>query len=224
MANVTARIKLKGRNFEILVDCDKALAYKKGQAIIEDAMASDRIFSDLRKGLSASEKELNEFFKTKDVKLAASKIIKEGEVQLPAEYKSKIKDDKAKQIVDLISRSCTDAKGIPHTPERIKKAMDEAHVQIDDRRDAEGQVSEIIKKLQPILPLKFESKKIQLKVPATYAGKVYGILHGYILKEEWLSDGSLLCILQMPAATQMSFYDKLNSITHGEAITQEIKE
>ena len=34
MANVTAKIKLNGKNFEILVDCDKALAFKKGKGII----------------------------------------------------------------------------------------------------------------------------------------------------------------------------------------------
>lgn len=224
MANVTARIKIKGKNFEVYVDCDKALAFKKGQGAIEDVLASDKIFSDIRKGIAMREHDMKEYFNTDDIKKAAEHIIKQGEIQLPTEYKNKAKDDKLNQVIDFISKSCTDAKGVPHTPLRITEAMKELHIHIDDRKSADEQMMPIIKELQKILPLKFETKRMIVKVPAAHAGKVYGILHHYIEKEEWLSDGSLSCILNMPAAVLMDFFDKLNGITHGSAITQEVKE
>ena len=43
-----------------------------------------------------------------------------------------------------------------------------------------------------------------------------------LIKEEWLSDGSFLCVIEKPAASLMDFFDKLNAITHGSALTKEI--
>ena len=224
MANVTAKIKLNGKNFEILVDCDKALAFKKGKGIIDDVLITENIFSDLKRGLNVKEKDIEACFKTKDIKKAAEKIVREGEIQTPSEYKSKEREEKIKQIIDFISRSCTDPKGIPHTPDRIRDAIKEAKVTIEDKRGVEEQISHIIRELQKVLPLKFETKKLRVEVPAIYSGKVYGILTGHIIKEDWLSDGSLSCIISIPSSSQMSFFDKLNGITHGSAITEEVKD
>ena len=46
---VIARIKKEGHIFEILVDCDKALEYKKGKSIgIAEVVATDDIFKDVK--------------------------------------------------------------------------------------------------------------------------------------------------------------------------------
>ncbi|KHO52909.1 MAG: hypothetical protein QT05_C0013G0026, partial [archaeon GW2011_AR13] len=39
-----------------------------------------------------------------------------------------------------------------------------------------------------------------------------------------LNDGSLEVIVNVPAGMIMSFFDKLNSITRGSALTENIKE
>jgi ribosome maturation protein Sdo1 len=39
-----------------------------------------------------------------------------------------------------------------------------------------------------------------------------------------LNDGSLEVIVEVPSGMIMDFYDKLNGVTHGSAITEEIKE
>ena len=46
----------------------------------------------------------------------------------------------------------------------------------------------------------------------------------YKEKEDWLSDGSLEVILNIPVGITMDFYDRLNKITHGSALTSEVKE
>jgi len=224
MANVIARIKLKGKKFEVSVDCEKALALRKGQGSVEDVLAVDAVFLDLRKGIRARENELKDFFDTTEVNEIAKKIIIQGEVQLPAEYKEKAREAKEKQIIDFIVSNCTDPKGIPHTPKRIEEALKQSKVRIYEDKSVEEQISSIINELQKILPLKIETKKILVIIPAAYIGKAYGLIHDYIVKEEWQSDGSLSCILNLPVAAQISFFDKLNSITHGAATTQEIKE
>ena len=49
-------------------------------------------------------------------------------------------------------------------------------------------------------------------------------MHSYKESEEWLADGSLKCIVNIPAGLQMEFYDKINAITHGAVLSEEIKE
>ncbi len=222
--NVTARIKIKGKQFEILVDLDSALRYKKtGQGSIENILAVDAVFSDVKKGLHASTSDLKSAFDTEDIRGAAAEIIKHGEIQLPAEYRKREREDKVKQIVDFLARNCIDPRtGMPHTPSRIQAALDEARINVDDRPITE-QIPAILKELQVQLPIRIETKKLRIKVPAVYTGNVYGLLHGIKDSEEWLSDGSLLCVVSLPAGMQSEFYDKLNKITHGSAITEEVK-
>ena len=44
------RIKKEGHTFEILVDCDKALEFKKGKSMgIDEVVATDDIFTDVKR-------------------------------------------------------------------------------------------------------------------------------------------------------------------------------
>jgi len=38
---------------------------------------------------------------------------------------------------------------------------------------------------------------------------------GKKIKEEWLTDGSLSIIIEMPGGLEEDFYEKLNSLCHG---------
>ena len=67
-------------------------------------------------------------------------------------------------------------------------------------------------------------KKVKIIVPAQHTGQVYGLVNEYKEKEEWKENGDLEVILNVPAGIIFEFYDKLNSSTHGSAITEEIKE
>ena len=86
MANTTARIKKTGKNFEIIVDLDDALKFKKGLSEFIQA-ETEFIFKDIKKGEKASEKELKDAFGTTDVNEIVKKIVKEGEIQTTQEYR-----------------------------------------------------------------------------------------------------------------------------------------
>ena len=225
MVNTTARIKRNGKEFEIIADLDKALQLKEGKnASINEILGIDAVFFDSKKGLKAGEDDLQKAFKTCDIYAVATTIIKEGEVMLPLDYKRKEREDKIKQIVDFLSKNATDPRtSKPHTPERIARAIEQAGVNIENR-PVEEQISRIIEKIKNIIPIKIETKKIALTIPAVHTGKAYGALHSYKESEEWLADGSLKCIVNIPAGLQMEFYDKINAITHGAVLSEEIKE
>ena len=84
-------------------------------------------------------------------------------------------------------------------------------------------MQEIIKKLKEIIPIKIETKKIKIIIPAQHTGKVYSILNEYKESEEWMSNGNLQAVLNIPAGLIIDFYDKLNSLTHGSVQSEEIK-
>ena len=86
--NTTARIKIKGKDFEIIVDLDKAMNFKKGNSNNVDFLEIDKIFSDSKKGNVASEKDILDCFGTEDVYEIAGKIVKQGEVLVTQDYRA----------------------------------------------------------------------------------------------------------------------------------------
>jgi ribosome maturation protein SDO1 len=222
-----AKLKKGKENFEIDIDADSAVAYKEGKAIdIKDILKAQTIFSDAKKGLVASEHLMQQLFGTSDSIKVAEIIIKEGEIQLTAEYREKLRQNKRRRIIDIIHRNAVDPKThLPHPVQRIENAFDEAKVKIDEFKSAEKQLQDVLKKLRMVLPIRFEVKEMAVKIPAEYAAKSYSIVKsfGTIQKEDWQSDGSWIVVVEVPGGLEQDFYDKLNSFTHGNNETKVLK-
>ena len=216
-----ARLKKFGQTFEISVDPDKALFYKKGQITdLDEVLHADNIFLDAKKGMVAPQAELEKVFKTTDTQKIADIIIKEGEIQFTAEHRQLEREQKIKKIVYLIHKQAIDARtGFPLPLERIEGALVQAKVHLDENKPAEEQLEGIITKLRPILPIKIEQKRISITIPAQYAGKAQSVLRGMgIQKEDWKSDGSWEVTVEVPAGLLQEFIDKVNALTKGQAI------
>ena len=222
MAVVTARIKVKGKNFETHVNLDEALKVRAGAGDLLSALASNGIFYDVDKGTSASKSDLKEAFGTDNVQEIAKIIMQKGEVQKTQEYRDEEKEKKIKQIIAIIVRNAVDQHGRPYTEDRIKRAIDEINFSFD-KRTAEQQVNELIEALKKVIPIRVETKKIKLIIPAQFSGQVYGLIKDYKESEEWLPNGSLEVVLNLPSGMQLDFYDKLNHVTHGAVQSEEMK-
>lgn len=224
MTQTTARIKKGGKSFEIIVDLDNALKFKKGLSSSVDFLEADNIFSDSKKGFAAPTKDMEEAFGTTDVNTIAGKIVKDGEVLLTQEHRDEEREGKLRQVIDFLATNSMDPQtGNPHTAERIKNALEQSNVNIKNV-PVENQIKEIVKSISKILPIKLETKKVKITIPAIHTGKAYGIVGQYKEEEKWLDDGDLQITVGVPSGMIMDFYDKLNSVTHGSAITEEIKE
>ena len=223
MTQTLARIKQAGKHFEIIVDLDEALKFKKGEVSSIEA-EGDKIFSDSKKGMVVSSPDLTEAFGTTDINTIIEKIIKNGEILVTQEHRDEKKEKKFKQVVDFLANNAVDPQtGNPHTSERIKNALEQAHININNM-PIENQIKDILEEVSKIIPIKIETKKVKISVSAIHTGKVYGIINQYKEQENWLDDGSLEVIVNVPAGMIIDFYDKLNSVTHGSALTEEIKE
>lgn len=224
MTQTTARIKQHGKHFEIIVDLDRALKFKKGQSTAADFLEADTIFTESKKGTRAPEKDLTEAFGTTNITEIAKKIVKSGEILVSQEHRGEERDKKIKQVIDFLAVNASDPRtGMPHTADRIKAALEQTQVNIKNV-PIESQIKEIIEKISPILPISLKTKRIKILVPAIHTGRAYGVFSQYKENENWLSNGDLEVIVNVPSGLLMDFYDKLNSITHGSAVTEEIKE
>ena len=225
---VIARLKTGGETFEILVDSDLALEYKKGKQVsLHELLASEEVFKDVKAGKKASEEMLEKDFGTTDLRQVVERIIHKGEIQLTTEQRRVMLEEKRKQIVTLIARNSINPQtGTPNPPTRIEAALEEARFQVDMNKAAEEQVDAAVKAIRPILPIRFETLNIAIRIPAVYTGNAYRVVReiGTLKKEEWAGNGDLLCMIEIPAGIQDEVYNKLNSLTHGEVKVKAIKQ
>ena len=223
MVNTTARIKKSGKHYEVLVDLDEALKVAKGEGNINVAVLNDAVFHNLKSGERASMDDLESNFGTNDFMAIAEKIIKSGEVVRTTEFLHKEQDMKYKQVVDFLVRNAVSPEGRPYTPDRIMKALKEAHVNVKNK-PIEGQVQEILDQLVKVLPVRVEKKKVKLLIPAIHSGKAYGVVKEFMVKENWRNNGDLEVVVEVPSGLLMDFYDKVNGATSGSVMSEEVKQ
>ncbi|WP_457549414.1 ribosome assembly factor SBDS [Archaeoglobus sp.] len=224
---VIARLRKGGEVFEVLVDPYLARDLKEGKEVdFEQLLAVEEVFKDAKKGERVSKEELTKVFGTADVRLIAKKIIIEGEVQITAEQRKEMLEQKRKQIVEYLRRNAVDPRtGAPHPPTRIEMALEQAKVHIDIFKPLEAQIKDIVKALKPILPMRFEEIEIAIKIPPEYTGKAISALYsfGNVIKEEWQRDGSWICVMRIPAGMHGDLLDLLGKVAKGEALTKVLK-
>ena len=225
---VTAHIKKGSKEFEILVDPELALAYKRGEAVnIADILAVESVFENASRGDKIAESDLVSVFHTDDVLQIAAHILKEGEIQLTKEQRKRFLEEKRRLVVTFIAQNAVNPQTMaPHPPQRIEIAMEEAKVNIDPMKSVDELVQITMKAIRPLIPIRFEEVSVAVKIPALYAPKAYGDVSafGKMLKNEWQRDGSWIAVVRIPAGMQTDFYALLNHITKGEAETKLIKD
>ncbi len=216
---VIARLNSHGEKFEILVDPDLALEFKRGNPVnFNELIAFDKIFKDAGKDEEQSDSAINKVFATTDVVEVVKKILLQGEVQLTTEQRKGMREQRRKEIINSIARNAVNPQtSSPHPPQRIEHALDEAKIHIDELKSAEEQIPKILQEIRKLIPISMERLQLAVKIPAIHAGRVSPILHKYELKkEEWQKDGSLIAVLELPAGIKNELFAELNHVTKGD--------
>jgi len=216
---VVARLESHGERFEILIDPDLAQSIRRNQTIpIENAIAAIHIFVNAARGDRASEESLLKVFQTTDFETIARHIIKKGEIHLTAEQRRRMIEEKRNQVINFIARNALNPQtGLPHPPQRIEMAMEEAKVNIDPFKSLDDLVKETMKCIRPLIPIRFEEIRVAVKIPADFSAKTYGEFQNSwaIEKDEWQKDGSWICIIRIPGGMQKELFSEVNRLTKG---------
>jgi ribosome maturation protein SDO1 len=227
---VTARLESHGARFEVLVDPDAALAIKRGEfdGDLEEVIAAEDVFDNASRGDRPAENDLEKVFDTTDPFEIIPEVIKRGEIQITADQRRKMQEQKRKKLIDTITRNAVNPQmdNAPHPPERIKNALEEAGFTVDPMEPAEQQVDDALDALRPVIPIRFEEVTMAVQIPAEYAGSAQARVRGFgeLEREEWQADGSWIGVLTFPAGLQNEFYDTVNEHSSGEAETELIKD
>lgn len=213
------RLKKNGRNFELVVDPDKVVLYKQG--LLSDVLelfSARQIFENTKKGILSPKMDLENAFSGMSEEEIFKYIIEHGELQLSSSYRKQLNDLKRKKIIELIHRNAINPEtNLPHPLTRIENAFEEARITVEDKKDAEDQINSIVKKLQVIMPIKFEFKILFMHLPSKYAKKEIITIekYGRILKNEVLHDGAHILSVEVPAGIYLELIDLLNARTKG---------
>jgi len=227
---VTARLESHGERFEVLVDPDAALEIKRGEfdGDLEDVIAAEDVFENASRGDRPAETALEEVFETTDPLEIIPEVIEDGEIQITAEQRREMQEQKHKNLVNRITRNAVNPQmdNAPHPPERIESALEETDFRVDPMEPVETQVDDALDALRPVIPIRFDEVTVAVQVPADYAGSAQAKIRqfGELEREEWQNDGGWVGVLTFPAGMQNDFYDLVNEHTSGEAETRIIKD
>ncbi len=227
---MTARLESHGQRFEVLVDPDAALSIKRDEfdGDLEDVIAAEDVFEDASRGDRPAENDLEKVFGTTDPLEIIPEVVKQGEIQITAEQRREMQEQKRKSLINRIARNAVNPQmnDSPHPPERIERALEEAGFKIDPMEPVESQVDDALDALRPVLPIKFAEVTVAVQLPAEYAGSGQAQIRSYgdLEREEWQNDGSWVGVITFPAGMQNDFYDKVNNITSGTAETRIVKD
>lgn len=214
------------KDFEILVDPDlgKEAKLEGKEHEIQRMLFVQEIFVDAEKGERASAEEIEDEFGTRQIMEAAEKIFEKGSMQLTTGQKAELREEKRKEIVNMIARRAQDPKtGNPHPPQRVENALKEAGFHVDEFEDTEEQFQEAIEKIRPIIPISLDEKTVAIKIPNDAAGKAYDRIQqvANVKDEQWGSE-YFMAKIKLPAGVLSELMEEIQEIAKGKAEMQEV--
>lgn len=221
------KVRFKGsKQYEILVDPELAKEAKlEGKDHdIQRLLFVQEIFTDSEKGERASVEELEEEFGTDKLMEAAEQIFEKGTMQLTTDQKKEMRQDKRKQIIDMIARRAQDPKtGNPHPPQRVENALEEAGFHVNWDSDIHEKFDEAIDAIRPIIPVSLDEKTVAIRIPNNMAGKAYDKIQqtADIEEEEWGNE-YFVARITIPAGVLSELMEEIQSMTKGQAEMKEV--
>jgi len=217
---VVIGIRREGNRFELFVDPDLAFDYRRGEDVpLQDILKSYEIYDDAKRGSRATDILVKDAFGSSEVFTVAAEILKHGEFKLTHEQRILLVEEKTEAIIkDISKRAMNPQTGHPHPPDRVRQAMEEAKVSVDPFIRVDEQVPRVVKALLVIIPISFESVKLRITLPASFAGKGYNIVAkaGVVKSDSWGQDGSWTGLVEMAGSLRQARYDDLNKLTKGQ--------
>ena len=220
------RVSYRGDDeFEILVEPDlaKEVKLEGKEHDIQRMLFVQEVFKDADSGERASADDLEKEFGTRQIMNAADEIFEKGDMQLTTEQKREMREEKYRQVVDMIARRAQDPKtGNPHPPNRVENALEEAGFNAEPMKDVEEQFDEAIDMIKPIIPVSLDEKRVAVKIPSDKAGKAYDMIQKMAdVKDEQWGGEYFYAKIKLPAGALTELMDEIQEATGGAAQVKE---
>ena len=209
---VVGRLERSGKRYEILLDPDLIQKWKQNSDSVDinDLLAVEDVFHDAKMGERPTADSLKNAFETEDLISIVKIILSKGTIQLTTSQRKEIVERKRTLIIQHISSNAIDPKTkLPHPFARIENALTESRYSIDPFKSIDLQIKDAIKLLKPLIPLSFTTVKLAFKVKGSAYGSVSQLLREYMQKEEWMSNGDWVCVVEIPAGMKSDLMSKV---------------
>ena len=203
---VLARYEHGGKRFEILIDPQLVDSYRNDPDSVEldSFLATDEVWLDARGGERPTSDQLLSAFGSEDINECVTKIMEKGTIQLTTvQRKERVVSMKAAIIHKIASTAIDPRSKMPHPPSRIETALDESRYSVDPFLSIDRQVTDAIKLMRPLIPLKFATARLAFRIPGVEYGSVQKLLRELVIKEEWLPNGDWACVVEVPAGSKI---------------------
>lgn len=200
---VVARWEYGGKRYEVLLDPDMVEAFREDPTSVnlDDFMAVEDVFHDARQGERPAVEDLVSTFGSEDVAEATRTILERGSIQLTtAQRKARVEAMRQRILHHIHTEAVDPRTKSPHPRARLELALEESRFSVDPFKRLEAQVKDAINVLKPLLPLSFERIKLAFKVNGSAYGRAHQMLRPDLKREEWLSDGSWVAVVEVPTA------------------------
>ncbi len=203
---VLARYEHGGKRYEILIDPQLVDSYRNDPQSVELDLflATDEVWLDARGGERPTSDQLLSAFGSDNIEECVSKIMEKGTIQLTTvQRKQRVVAMKAAIIHKIASTAIDPRSQMPHPPSRIETALEESRYSVDPFLSIDRQVTDAIKVMRPLIPLKFATARLAFRIPGVEYGSVQGLLRELVIKEEWLQNGDWACVVEVPAGSKI---------------------
>lgn len=185
------RLKRKGKRFEIACYKNKVMSWRAGnEADLDEVLQTDRVFSNVSKGILANSKDMAAAFKTSDEQAIVLEILKQGELQVSAGERQHEASNLFNEVATIVSNLCVDPKTKrPFSVGIIERAMrDTLHFAVVSNRPAKVQAQAVIKQLEEHMNIRRAHMRLRLTIPMSSAKATKEKLKDHVQSwedEEW---------------------------------------
>ena len=122
------RLQKRGKRFEIACYRNKVLNWRnKIETDLGEVLQIDTVFTNVSKGMLASQKDLLEYFNTSDQKIVCQEILERGELQVSEQERQALTDSTFRDVATIVAEKAVNAEGRSYTFSMIQNAMKQIH-------------------------------------------------------------------------------------------------
>lgn len=162
------RMNRHGKRFEVACYRNKILNYRQGiETDLSEVLQTDRVFTNVSKGLFASSKDLQSAFETTDEEKVCRLILDKGQIQVSDMERNATLENTAREVANMVATKCVNPLSErPYTTNQIRDAMKKAEfsVQPTSTRSVKQQFLDCVKAIKDKGILDIQRAKMELAI------------------------------------------------------------
>lgn len=160
------RYKRGGKRFEIACYKNKVVNWRNEvETDLDEVLQIDNVFHNVSKGVLANKKDLLKAFGTDDQEAICKIILEKGDLQVSEGERAVHLENMFKDVATIVAEKCVNPNtNRPYPVSTIEAAMKKIHYAVAPSKSTKQQALDVIRKLQPHLPIERTKMSLDISV------------------------------------------------------------